>query len=304
VTRSLTTFHGLVLAALLALVLGGGSAAAQTRLTTPVLRTGPQGPEGAPWRRQAWLLPGPANRVLMRATLFRPPGPGPFPLVVVNHGSSQDMAERAAQPTPLYLHLAAFFVARNHAVVVPQRPGHGATGGPYLESQGGCDTADYRAAGLATAESIAAAIDYMTHQPFIRRDGVIVVGQSAGAWGALALASSNPAGLRAAINFAGGRGGRSLEQPNRNCAPDRLVATAAEFGRTARVPTLWLYAENDTYFGPDLSRRMAAAFRLAGGRVDYRLLPAHGEEGHRLVEASDAVGLWAPLVDAFLKNLR
>ncbi len=159
----------------------------------------------------------------MRTTVIRPKGPGPFPLVVVNHGSTQNEIRRVAYRSPErdFEAIARWFVERGHVVAIPQRPGHGETGGPYLETQGGCDNADFRKAGLATAASIQAAIDYLTAQPFVRPDGVIIVGHSAGGWGALALASQNPRTVRAVINFSGGRGGRVDNRPDSNCAPDR-----------------------------------------------------------------------------------
>jgi homoserine acetyltransferase len=64
------------------------------------------------------------------------------------------------------------------------------------------------------------------------------------------------------------------------------------------MPTLWLYASNDSYFPPALSQEMAEAFRSAGGTVDYRLLPAVGKEGHRLIYAPTTV--WGSYLDAFL----
>lgn len=51
-------------------------------------------------------------------------------------------------------------------------------------------------------------------------------------------------------------------------APDRLVEATADFGRTSRVPMLWIYIENDTFFGPDLSKRMHQAFTAARGRAE------------------------------------
>ena len=86
--------------------------------------------------------------------------------------------------------------------------------------------------------------------------------------------------------------------------PFRLVAAAGAFGRTARVPTLWIYAENDLYFDATLSRRMADAFRAAGGMVDYRLVPPFGEDGHQLIEAADGVAVWGPIVEKFLAQLK
>jgi homoserine acetyltransferase len=54
---------------------------------------------------------------------------------------------------------------------------------------------------------------------------------------------------------------------------------------------LWIYTENDTYFGPALSQRMASAFKAAGGNVEYHLLPPFGHDGHFLVDAADGVSV-------------
>jgi dienelactone hydrolase len=265
---------------------------------------GPQSPEQGASRRQAWLVPSAQPGVMMRTTLFRPAGPGPFPLVVVNHGTTQNAERRRMLKTPDFEPMAQWFVRHGFAVAVPQRPGHGETGGEYREDQGGCDEADFARAGLGAAESTAAAIAYLQAQSFVRRTGVIVVGQSAGGWAALALASRAPVGVRAVIDFAGGLGGRSWDRPDNNCAPDRLIATAAEFGRTTRIPTLWIYTENDSYFAPHLSGAMAGAFRAAGGKVDYQLLPAFGDDGHFMAERPGSESVWGPVVERFLAGLR
>ena len=134
-------------------------------------------------------------------------------------------------PQPEYRALAAFLVARGFAVLVPERLGHGATGGQYVEDQGGCDEADYARSGRATAEEISLALDFMRKQDFIRKDGVVVIGHSAGGWGALALANADPKTISAIIAFAPGRGGRANDLPNQICAPHTLLAAAAEFGK-------------------------------------------------------------------------
>jgi pimeloyl-ACP methyl ester carboxylesterase len=144
----------------------------------------------------------------------------------------------------------------------------------------------------------------MSTQSFIKRDDVIIVGQSGGGWGSIALGSQNPESVRAIIGFAAGRGGHLNGKPNNNCAPDQLVDAVAEFGRTARVPMLWIYTHNDSYFGPDLSKRMVEAFRAAGGNVEYHLLSDFGGDGHFLIDSAEAVQLWAPLVSEFLAKHR
>jgi dienelactone hydrolase len=282
------------LVAAVLLALGAATGAAQQSL-------GAQGTEGEPNRLQQWLVPSPDLGSPAHAVLFRPPGDGPFPLALIAHASSQNVLRRAQMPQPEYRALAGFLVARGFAVLVPERPGHGATGGKYLEDQGGCDEADYAKSGRATAGEIAAAIGFARKQPFIRPEGIVVIGHSAGAWGALALAGENPKDLAAIIAFAPGRGGRANDLPNQVCAPHTLIAAAGEFGKGARVLVTWLVAANDGYFSPVLSRQLADAFRNAGGKVDFRVLAAYGGEGHWLPETEGGVKLAGPDLDRALK---
>jgi pimeloyl-ACP methyl ester carboxylesterase len=130
---------------------------------------------------------------------------------------------------------------------------------------------------------------------------MVVIGHSAGAWGALALAGEDPKQVAAIIAFAPGRGGHANDFPNQVCAPHSLVSAAGEFGRGARVPVTWLVAANDSYFSPVLSRQLADAFRNAGGRVDFRVLAAYGSGGHWLPETEGGVKSAASELDRALK---
>jgi dienelactone hydrolase len=277
--------------------------AACTQTATAQSRLGAQGAEAEPNREQQWLVPSPDPDTAAHAVLFRPPGDGPFPLAVIAHASTQNALRRAQMPQPEYGALSAWLVARGFAVLVPERPGHGATGGKYLEDQGACDEANYSRAGYATADSITAALSYLRGQPFIRHDGAVIVGHSAGAWGALAMAGENRLGVSMIIAFAPGRGGHANDNPDQVCAPHTLILSAAEFGEDARVPVTWLVAANDTYFSPEFSRQLADAFRRGGGRVDFRVLPASGSEGHWLAESDAGVTSAGPELDRALKAL-
>jgi dienelactone hydrolase len=281
-------------ASLVVVVLGVAAGSAQPAF-------GPQGAEAAPNRLQQWLVPSPDPGTPAHAVLFRPPGDGPFPLALIAHATTQNVPRRAQMPQPEYRALAAWLVGRGFAVLVPERLGHGATGGKYLEDQGGCDDADYAKSGRATADEIAAAAGYVRKQSFIRPDGMVVIGHSGGAWGALALAREDSGDIAAIIAFAPGRGGRANDFPNQVCAPHTLVAAAAEFGKAARAKVTWLVAANDSYFSPALSRQLADAFRNAGGQVDFRTLPAYGSEGHWLPETEGGVRLAGPDLDRALK---
>ena len=140
--------------------------------------------------------------------------------------------------------------------------------GAVFAHVGSCDNPNFRGPGLAIATLNEWIIDNIQKKKQIAPGKVIVVGQSGGGWGSIALASRNPPLVGAVITFAAGRGGGVDGKPNNNCAPDKLVAATGEFGRTARVPMLWIYAENDTYFGPQLTKSMHNAFAAAGGNAN------------------------------------
>jgi len=259
---------------------------------------------------ELWAIP---SIIPMLAYVVRPAGDGPFPLLVMNHGVSLDPKERSYFPAIEFRDAALWFAKRGYVVVAPMRPGYGASAidiperglfGLFFSGVGDCSDANFRDAGLAIASLDTWVIDYMSTQPFIKRDDVVVVGQSGGGWGAIALASQNPSHVRAMIAFEAGRGGHFNGKPNNNCAPDRLVEAAAQFGRTARTPMLWIYVHNDSYFGPELSMRLASAFQAAGGNVEYHLLPDFGEDGHFFIDSPDAVRFWEPLVGKFLEAHR
>ncbi len=137
----------------------------------------------------------------------------------------------------------------------------------------------------------------MNSRTDVSTNGMIAVGVSAGGFATLALTANAPPGLAAAINFAGGRGSRA---DNDVCDEDALVRAFATLGKTSRIPTLWIYAQNDKFFGPELVRRMHAAFTRAGGRAQFVDFPPHGEDGHFLF--SRGIALWTPAVDGFLRD--
>jgi dienelactone hydrolase len=261
-------------------------------------------------QEEIWAVPVTLPTI---AYVVRPVGDGPFPLAIMNHGVSLNQRERGFFPIVEFRDAAMWFARRGYMVVAPSGPGYGAMAldvperglyGVFYSKIGKCDNPNFRDAGLAAALLDKWIIDYMSDQKLIVPDNVIVVGQSAGGWGAIALSSRNLPSVRAIITFAAGRGGRVGGKPNNNCAPDQLVAATGEFGRTARVPMLWIYAENDTFFGPALSKQMHEAYTAAGGIAEYHMLPPFGSDGHFLIGSADAIPLWAPLVSSFLDEHR
>ncbi|WP_376092154.1 alpha/beta hydrolase family protein [Roseomonas sp. CCTCC AB2023176] len=125
------------------------------------------------------------------ARLCRPTGGAPARLVVVNHGSPGTGAEARARYglLPCTHEVARWFTARGYAVLAPLRRGYGADRGPWSEAYGACESPDYARGGRETARDIAAGIAAARTIPGLRQDGIVVLGQSAGGWGALAVSA-------------------------------------------------------------------------------------------------------------------
>jgi hypothetical protein len=90
----------------------------------------------------------------------------------------------------------------------------------------------------------------------------------------------NPSGVQAAVNFAGGGGGNPKSRPQNPCGQSKLKKLFANYGKTARIPTLWIYTENDLYMGPTLPKVWFDAFRSSGGTGEFVLYPPNGEDDH------------------------
>lgn len=226
--------------------------------------------------------------------LYRPVGTGPFPLVILSHGSPRELSGRAEFGPRTLRAQADAYVKTGVVVAVPIRRGFGGSAGPG-ETAGGCKIADYYGEGMETAQDLRAAIDAVSSEPSVDPSRVVLMGVSAGGWASIAAATRG--GVLGVVNFAGGRGSQG---PDNVCAEDHLISAASRYGSSSRAPELWLYSQNDRYFGPELAKRMFEAFSSAGGRATFISAPAFGEDGHHYFRD---VAAWKPEVDAFLRRI-
>jgi dienelactone hydrolase len=240
---------------------------------------------------------GPGGSLELEAIVVRPDDGAPHPLAVLNHGSPRDAKDRPTSSPYRMWAQAVAFARRGWVAVVPMRRGYGASQGEWAEGYGSCSEPDYASAGWAGASDIAAVARYMSRQFFVSKGKWISVGHSAGAFATIALTADAPHDLAAAIAFAPGRGSTA---PDEVCGEKQLVAAFAQYGKTSRVPLLWVAAENDHFFGPHLVPLLSGAFSKAGGNATLVKTAAFGEDGHQLFTTASGMPIWAPIVDRFL----
>ncbi len=238
---------------------------------------------------------GPTARIdAIEVTVFRPAGAGPFPIVVLSHGSPRSAADRRRVGRIRFEQHARAFVGMGYAVVVPTRRGYGDSEGYWAESYGSCELPDYHGAGLESARDILAGAAAARNLPGLDARHIVLVGQSAGGFGSVAASTLELPGVVGVVNFAGGRGSRGS---NNVCNESALVDAMRRYGATSRVPQIWLYSPNDLYFRPELARRMHAAFVGAGGRAQFVEAPHFGADGH---DYFGFIADWSPRVREFL----
>ena len=234
----------------------------------------------------------------LEAVLVKPSGAGRHPLVVLSHGSPRDGNDRAKLSARDMLAEAVVFAKRGFVAVAVLRRGYGTSPGGWAETYGPCDKADYASAGRRGAADVKTAILFLEKRGDVEASNVLAVGVSAGGFATVALTADPPPGLVAAISFAGGRGSSG---PDTVCSGAALVEAFGQYGARSRTPMLWVYAQNDHFFGPALAQRLLAAFNGAGGQADFVHAPAFGDEGHFLFSAKGEA-VWTPIVDTYLKT--
>jgi dienelactone hydrolase len=229
--------------------------------------------------------------VELETRLYAPLGEGPFPLVVINHG--QNPGPPRFQSSSAYYGQALEFVRRGYAVIVPMRQGFAGSSGFYLSAGGNIEDT-----GFAQADDVAAAIDYARSVPFIDASRVVVVGQSAGGLATIALGSRNPPGVLGLINFAGG-----LHFVNTPGSERNLIVAFSDYGKTTRIPSWWMYGDNDSLFPPPLVHKMLDGYNGSGGHAQLVDFGNFGNDAHGLFGAFNGTAIWLPQVEKFLASL-
>ena len=230
----------------------------------------------------------------LKGYLFVPPGEGPFPLMICNHGSGIDKGT----PDVSRPGSAAVLMSWGIASFLPHRHGYGNSPGPAwredVSASFGTPEYDAQLAARLGRESddVLAALDCVSALAEVRKDHIGVMGSSFGGTNAL-LAASKAKRFRCAVEFAG-----AAMNWDRTPGLRRLMLDAA---RRLTQPIFFAQAENDYSTRP--TRELAAALEPTGKIVRSKIYPAFGfnnHEGH-LVESRGSM-IWADDVRHFLEQ--
>jgi len=248
----------------------------------------------AQFAEQVIMVPAIAGKpgIELETTLYRPPGKGPFPILIMNHGKARGNPRN--QERDRFVAISRAFVKRGYAVVVPMRTGFANSGGNYIDD--GCSLT---ANGQTQANDIQSVVEYLAQQPWANKDRIVVAGQSHGGLATLAFGTRDIAGVRGLINFAGG-----LKTDGGPCKWKSALAGAfADYGAKTRIPSLWFYGANDSYFDPALAAALHEVFVNAGGLARLVAFAAFKQDAHAMSGSRDGVKIWWPETERFLKQI-
>jgi carboxymethylenebutenolidase len=230
----------------------------------------------------------------LKGYLFTPPGPGPFPCMVYNHGSglTEGYEDNATPGIPILLNswgIACFF---------PHRRGYGFSPGPTWRSE--CSAPEFSpeynaqlvARLAAECDDVLAAFAHVRKQARIDPARIGVMGSSFGGVNTLLAASREPQ-FRCAVEFAG-----AAMNWDRN---PTIAAHMIEAARKVRMPIYFVQAENDFSIRP--TKEIAAALKGSGVPYEAKIYPPFGRtpyEGHFLAGRGPLV--WGPDIRHFLEK--
>jgi dienelactone hydrolase len=240
--------------------------------------------------------------VRLEAVIFRPDGAGPFPLAVINHGSTgTGLDPRLARQTWFATDLADFLNERGWMVAFPQRRGRGKSDGLYDEgfwedrkSGYTCDAGISLRGADRALDDIDAAVAALRRRPDVAPTPVLIGGQSRGGVLAVAWAGLHPGQTAGVINFVGGWLGEACSSAS------AVNRTLFERGARNPRPTIWLYGEGDPFYSIAHSRANFAAFEKAGGHGAFLELEGSPSPGHNVYRDPD---LWSGPVGNYLDAL-
>ena len=234
--------------------------------------------------------------IRLETVIFKPPGPGPFPLAVFNHGSiGRNATPGVAKQTWVSLEVADFLNKQGWLVAFPQRRGRGRSDGFYDEELGSFGDSDRALRGADRAlTDMDAIVAVLRRQQDVAPGPVLIGGHSRGGVLSVAYAGMHPEQTLGVVNFVGGW----LDE--RSPAAEQVNQALFERGACSGRPTIWLYGQGDIFYSIAHSRRNFAVFERAGGQGRFIAFDAPSDVGHNVVHYPD---LWSGPLGDFLNSL-
>jgi dienelactone hydrolase len=238
----------------------------------------------------------PADGAQLRFELDLPPGRGPFPAVVLGHGSGRSTRHQG-------LFVVPFWTSRGFAVLRYDRRGVGESTGTYDPL--GPRNSETGVAQLAG--DMLAAVAHLKSRPEIQASRIGLMGVSQAGWIMVSAAATSPdvAFVVASVGSPMPVATNTFFEGQRERPIDEAYAALAAYGgpagwdpmprlRGLKIPVLWFLAEEDRLVPTRVAAPRLRALREEGRRVTLHVYPGGHEVGGR-------VDLWEQDLAAWLR---
>ena len=247
---------------------------------------------GTQYQREYAVIPATIDGKIynLEAEIYRPIGNDIYPVIIMNHGRRGCIDIPKREPTEIgqFADVGVNLVKQGFVAVTLMRRGYGNSEGPFAEQLKAYE------AGLESAKDIKACVEYMQSLDYVKKDKIVLLGQSAGGLGVIAAASQKINGVVAVINFSGAGG---LEESVSNFQSE-LINACTKYNKTTNIPSLWIYANNDGGIPVDLIKKMYNEEK-SNGNVKLLIKSTNKHpNGHLIVFDINA---WMEDVKTFLK---
>ncbi len=230
------------------------------------------------------------TQLSLEMTIFKPEGPGPFPVMVINHGRA--LGPPNLQPRYRPLLAAREFVKRGYVVAVPMRQGFSKSGG--IEISAGCNVYSN---GEQQAIAVRRALNWLGQQSWADVSRNVVMGQSHGGLTTLAYGMEPHPGTKLLVNFAGG-----LRQEGCTSWEHTLIRAIGAYGEKTSLPSLWFYGSNDSYFTPFVYQGAFERYVKAGGKAELVDFGVFGGDAHAMFGSTAGLPIWRDKVLAAMQQ--
>lgn len=220
----------------------------------------------------------------------------PKPLIIINHGGSTESELQLGFRGFNFDAQATFLAEQGYVVALPTRRGYGRSLSKYRE----WDFKSYnpKLAAENGVQDVLAAIRHMQRKEYIDKNKVVVMGYSFGGFLSAAVAAKQVEGVIGVVSFAGGtRSSSGGVFDASNAGP--LFACYRDFGKTTKLPELWLYNRADEWYPPHFVQGMQKNFVAAGGKTEVVMLDGK----HDFFLRPGNIALWWKHVGPYLKSI-
>ena len=232
----------------------------------------------------------------LHGCFWTPDGPGPYPVMIFNHGSEKNPAPCGPSD------LGYFYRKKGFAFFAFERHGHGGSPGEYIMDLQwraywahpfNWNAARTEVVGLQELynKDVESAVAWLKEQQWVVREHIAMTGISFGGIQTL-LTAEKGLGIRAFLPFA----------PAAQSWNPVLAERLKQAVRRARAPIFIIQAQNDYSLEP--SKVLGAELERKGSPNQAKIHPSFGnttQDGHwAFGSRRDGIAVWAPDVGAFL----